>query len=52
MKILLLEDDRNIVEWVAQGGECESALSTTKFEILLLDLNLPDQSGIEILKKI
>jgi DNA-binding response OmpR family regulator len=66
MKILLLEDDlmlgktvksaleneNNIVDWVVDAASCETALATTKFEILLLDLGLSDKSGIEVLKKI
>lgn len=66
MKILLLEDDlmigktiksfleneKNIVDWVTDAESCEVALATTKFEILLLDIGLPDKSGIEVLKQI
>ena len=66
MKILLLEDDlmigktiksfleneKNIVDWVMDAESCEAALATTKFEILLLDIGLPDKSGIEVLKQI
>ena len=66
MKILLAEDDLmlgkvvktalenegNIVEWVVDGELCEVALSTTKFEILILDISMPKKSGLEILKNI
>ena len=47
-----LENENNIVDWVFDGEMCEAALSTTKFEILLLDLNLPKKSGLEVLRNI
>ncbi len=66
MKILLAEDDamlgkaiknaleaeNNIVDLVTDGEMCELALTTSKFEILLLDINLPVKSGLEVLKSI
>lgn len=66
MRILLVEDDvmlgKVVKEAIEQGGYvvdlaidgemCETAISTTKFDLILLDINLPDKSGIEILKDI
>lgn len=64
MRILLVEDDmmlgkaikyaleiqNNVVDLVSDGESCEAAFKTTNFEIVLLDINLPDKSGLEILK--
>lgn len=47
-----LEDERDVVDWVTDGESCEAALKTTKFEIVLLDINLPEKSGLEILKNL
>jgi len=66
MRILLVEDDimlgktvkealeyeNHIVDLVEDGQSCESAIATTNFDIILLDINLPDISGLKILKKI
>lgn len=66
MKILLAEDDQmlgkviksaleadnNVVDWVLDGEMCEIALATSKFEIVLLDINLPMKSGLEVLKNL
>jgi DNA-binding response OmpR family regulator len=66
MRILLVEDDPmlgkaiknalenedNVVDWVLDDEDCEIALKTTKFEIILLDINLPKKSGLEILKSL
>ncbi len=66
MRILLVEDDLmlgealkealenngNVVDWMIDAENSEAALKTTKFEIILLDINLPDKSGLEILKKL
>ncbi len=66
MRILLAEDDKmlgqtirdilqsekNIVDWVTDAESCEAALATTQFEILLLDIGLPQKSGLEILKNL
>ncbi len=66
MKILLAEDDsmlgktiknaleseNNVVDLVTDGEMCEIALSTSQFEILLLDINLPIKSGLEVLKSL
>jgi two-component system response regulator QseB len=64
MRILLVEDDamigktiknalensHNVVDWVLDGESAESALSTTQFDIIILDINLPKKSGLEVLK--
>ncbi|CAN5181144.1 response regulator [soil metagenome] len=65
MRILLVEDDRMIgdsvrtslrqdgyvVDWVREGRAAESAMTSEHFDLVLLDLGLPDRSGIEVLQK-
>jgi DNA-binding response OmpR family regulator len=48
----ILENKKYLVDWVQDGESCETALGTTNFDIIILDINLPDISGIEIIKKI
>ena len=64
--ILVVEDDRQIrklmsttlsangynVECVSDGGQAILALTTNKFDIVLLDLGLPDMDGVTVIKKI
>lgn len=64
MRILLIEDDERLasfargklhsegftVDWVGCGEEAEAALSTTRFDAVILDLGLPDIDGQAILK--
>jgi DNA-binding response OmpR family regulator len=45
-----LEDEGSVVDAVIDCEHCEAALATTKFEIVVLDINLPKKSGLEILK--
>ncbi|MDX2082573.1 MAG: response regulator [Rickettsiales bacterium] len=66
MRIILLEDDQmlgkaiknalenegDVVDWFCDFEECELALKSAEFEILLLDINLPEKSGLEILKNL
>lgn len=66
MRIILVEDDQmlgkaiksalenegNVVDWLHDIESCKAALKTTKFEILLLDINLPDGSGLDLVKKL
>jgi len=64
MRILLLEDDATLghalreflceagyaVDWLASGAQALSALTAQPYDLALLDLNLPDVSGLEILR--
>ncbi len=63
MRLLLVEDDPMIgasvqrglrqeghtVDWVRDGVSAEAALSSAVHEMLLLDLGLPDKSGLDLL---
>lgn len=65
-KILLLEDDTALgrgIQLALQGQEAQVTLMNTlaqarealgqgRFDLLLLDVNLPDGSGLELLKKV
>ena len=64
MRILLAEDDTMIgeivldalraehyaVDWVKDGAMAETALATTDYDLLLLDLGLPRQDGLAVLR--
>ena len=66
MRILLVEDDKMIgrsldraltdaglaVDWVDRGLDGLQALDGTEYGLLLLDLGLPDESGLEILQRL
>ena len=66
MRLLLVEDDKMLgaslkkgleferysAEWAESGEEAQAALQSTEFDIAILDINLSDCSGIEILKNI
>ncbi|MBU0860147.1 MAG: response regulator, partial [Alphaproteobacteria bacterium] len=62
MRLLLVEDDRNLgkataeglresfaVDWVYSAEDAEEALATTPYDLLVLDINLPGASGIDLL---
>ncbi len=65
-KILLLEDDLNLSETVADyfdeqgfavtcvydGEEAISAIYENNFDLLLLDVNVPNKNGFEVLKEV
>ncbi len=63
MRILLVEDDRNLgrataeglresyaVDWVGSVEEARDALATTSYSMLVLDINLPGESGLDLLQ--
>ena len=64
MRVLLVEDDRMIaqglqtalrqigatVDWIADGGRAAVALHGTVYDVVLLDLGLPNRDGIQILR--
>ena len=66
MRLLLVEDDEMIgkglvqalgdagitLDWAKTGADGEAALSDTTYSVALLDLMLPELSGMELLKKL
>lgn len=65
MRILLVEDDRHLgkataeglketyaVDWVRSSEDAQEALSTTAYALIVLDINLPGASGLELLSKL
>lgn len=64
MRILLIEDDRMIgesvrtalrqdgsaVDWLRDGSSATTTLATEEFDLVLLDLGLPQRDGLEILR--
>jgi two-component system nitrogen regulation response regulator NtrX len=48
----VLEDEGYVVESVASGEECLSAIPGANFELLLLDIWLPGLDGMEVLARI
>jgi DNA-binding response OmpR family regulator len=65
MRVLLVEDDRMIaqglrtalrqdgytVDWTADGKGATAALHASQFDLVLLDLGLPERDGIEVLRE-
>lgn len=66
MRALLVEDDRMIaesmwaalqkdgyaVDWVSDGEHADSALQSSAFDIVLLDLGLPRRDGLSVLAEL
>ena len=66
MRILLVEDDEMLAQAVeralrqsahsvqraATGKEADSILDATEFDLLLLDLGLPQMDGFEVLRRL
>jgi len=66
MRLLLVEDDPLIgdgiraglrqedysVDWFTEARTAEMALQSEKYDLMVLDLGLPDKSGLEILKRL
>ena len=66
MRLLLVEDDELLgdglriglkqagytVEWLKDGATADHALQQEQFDLVVLDLGLPRQSGLEVLKNL
>lgn len=66
MRILVVEDDFMVgeslrdglkaegyaVDWVQDGASALTALETTPFSLVVLDLGLPGEDGLQVLKRI
>lgn len=50
--LIALEDEGFHGSWVRTGSDCLERLSGEPFDLLILDLGLPDGSGFEVLRKI
>ena len=66
MRVLLVEDDHvlgaavrdhiasqgHAVDWMRRVDDAQLALATVSYEIVLLDLNLPDGRGLDLLRRL
>jgi two-component system, OmpR family, response regulator QseB len=66
MRVLLVEDDRMIaqglqtalrqdgyaVDWMADGRAADAALRNARFDLVLLDLGLPERDGLSVLREL
>uniref|UniRef100_UPI003340DF1C response regulator transcription factor n=1 Tax=Castellaniella defragrans TaxID=75697 RepID=UPI003340DF1C len=66
MRVLVIEDDATLghalreflgdqgyaVDWLKDGDHVEGAVAGQAYDLLLLDLNLPGISGLEVLKRL
>ena len=66
MRLLLVEDDELLgdglkaglslsgytVEWLKNGYSADTALQSNQFDLVVLDINLPDHSGLDVLRKL
>jgi DNA-binding response OmpR family regulator len=66
MRVLLVEDDRMIaqglqtalrqdgytVDWMGDGRSAAAALHASRFDLVLLDLGLPERDGLEVLREL
>ncbi len=47
-----ITDEGHAIDWVQTISHAETSINTTHYDLILLDLMLPDGSGIDLLKKI
>lgn len=50
--LLELDGDIKVIEEAVDGNDCLDKLKKTKPDVLLLDINMPNLNGIEVLKNI
>ena len=64
MRLLLVEDDEMLgkatqaglkdayaVDWVINAEEAQDALDTTSYDLIVLDINLPGKSGLDLVRE-
>ena len=51
-QLLEFDSDIKVIDQASTGSECLERVMVNKPDVLLLDINLPDMSGIEVLKEI
>jgi DNA-binding response OmpR family regulator len=47
-----LEYARHAVDWVDTAGRAKGLIETTQFDLLILDLGLPDRDGVELIRSL
>ena len=47
-----IADEGHAIDWVQSNSHAEASLRTTHYDLILLDLMLPDGSGIDLLKQV
>lgn len=47
-----MTDEGHALDWVQSISHADASLQTTRYDLMLLDLMLPDGNGIDLLKKI
>jgi two-component system OmpR family response regulator len=66
VRILVAEDDATLadglrhslrqaghaVDWVKTGADADSAVASSEFDLLILDLGLPKMDGLEVLRRL
>lgn len=50
-QLLELEGEFEVIEEACDGEECINKLKSTKPDVLLLDINMPKMTGLEVLQK-
>ena len=65
MRILLVEDNRELADWLARllrkgryvvdclhdGVDADAALATQNYDLIILDISLPNLTGLELLRR-
>ena len=65
MRILLVEDNRELADWLARllrksryvvdcvhdGADADAALATQAYDLVILDIGLPNMTGLELLRR-